>query len=49
MLGGGTSSCVFVGEQGVRYVLVEEVRVEGDHLVQLRNSNINELESFSKP
>ena len=43
MLGGGTSSCVFVGEQGVRYILVEEVRVEGDHLIQLsENSNIYE-------
>ena len=35
MLGGGTNSSIFVREQGVRYVLVEEVRVEGDHLVQL--------------
>ena len=48
MLGGGTSSCVFVGEQGVRYVLVEEVRVEGDHLIQLSgNSNIYEHECSS--
>ena len=49
MLGGNTSGGIFVGQKGVGYVLVEEVRVEGDHLVQLRNSNINELESFSKP
>ena len=35
MLGGGTCSSVFVREEGVSDVLVEEVRVEGDHLVQL--------------
>ena len=48
MLGGGTSSCVFVGEQGVRYILVEEVRVEGDHLIQLSgNSNIYDEDKCS--
>ena len=36
MLGGGTCSSVFVRQEGVSDVLVEEVRVEGDHLIQLR-------------
>ena len=35
MLGGNTSGGIFVRQKGVGYVLVEEVRVEGDHLVQL--------------
>ena len=35
MFGGGTRSSVFVREESVRYVLVEKVGVEGDHLIQL--------------
>ena len=34
MLGGNTSGGIFVGQKGVGDVLVEEVRVEGDHLVE---------------
>ena len=48
MLGGNTSGGIFVGQKGVGYVLVEEVRVEGDHLIQLSgNSNIYDEDKCS--
>ena len=40
MLGGGTRCSVFVRQKSVGNVFVEEVRVERDHLIQLRISNM---------
>ena len=40
MLGGGTRCSVFVRQKSVGNVFVEEVRVERDHLIQLRVSNM---------
>ena len=40
MLGGGTRCSVFVRQKSVGNVLIEEVRVERDHLIQLRVSNM---------
>ena len=40
MLGGGTRCSVFFRQKSVGNVLIEEVRVERDHLIQLRVSNM---------
>ena len=40
MLGGGTRCSVFIRQKSVGNVLIEEVRVERDHLIQLRMSNM---------
>ena len=40
MLGGCTRCSVFVRQKSVGNVLIEEVRVERDHLIQLRISNM---------
>ena len=40
MLGGSTRCSVFIRQNSVGNVFVEEVRVERDHLIQLRISNM---------
>ena len=40
MLGGSTRCCVFIRQKSVGNILIEEVRVERDHLIQLRISNM---------
>ena len=40
MLGGSTRCSVFIRQKSVGNVLIEEVRVERDHLIQLRISNM---------
>ena len=40
MLGGSTPCSVFIRQKSVGNVLIEEVRVERDHLIQLRISNM---------
>ena len=40
MLGGSTRCSVFIRQKSVGNVFVEEVRVERDHLIQLRISNM---------
>ena len=40
MLGGCTRCSVFIRQKSVGNVLIEEVRVERDHLIQLRVSNM---------
>ena len=40
MLGGSTRCSVFIRQKSVGNVLIEEVRVERDHLIQLRVSNM---------
>ena len=36
MLGGSTRCSVFIRQNSVGNILIEEVRVERDHLIQLR-------------